>query len=121
VVQRIKNRRNNKRTVYQHRDSDVDLELQLFHEIEKWESKHMTVSISVVRSHQELKKIKSELTHVETLNVIADSLAKEARKYPRVSQYKSLPQNPVDFRINKTMINSKYAIRSKKDFHSIAF
>jgi ribonuclease HI len=100
VIQRIQHRRRNKRTVNQHRDSDVDLELQLLHEIEKWEPNHAKVSISHVRSHQELKKIKSALTHVETLNVITDSLAKEARTYHQVRQYSSLPQNPVDFKIN---------------------
>jgi hypothetical protein len=36
VIQRMHNRRRNKRTVNQHRDSDVDLEIQLLHEIKKW-------------------------------------------------------------------------------------
>jgi hypothetical protein len=121
VVQRISNRRRNKRTINQHRDSDVDLELQLLHEILKWEEKQMIITISFVRSHQELIKIKKELTHIETLNIIADSLAKKARNYCRLSQYHSLPQNPVDFKINNIAINSKYALRSKKAFHSIAF
>jgi hypothetical protein len=101
--------------------SDVDLELQLLHEIVKWETKQVKISISFVRSHQELKKLKLELSHVETFNFLADSLVKEARKYPRVSQYISVPQNPVDFKINNTTINAKYALRSTKAFHSIAF
>jgi hypothetical protein len=121
VVQRLYNRRKSQRTDNQHRDSDVDLEFQLLHEIKKWETKQMKVLISFVRSHQELRKLKSELSPVENLNIIADTLAKEARQYHRVTQYSSLPHNPVDFKINKTAINSKYALRSTKAYHSIAF
>jgi hypothetical protein len=81
----------------------------------------MEVSISFVRSHQELKNLKSELSPMENLIIILDSLAKEAQQYHRVTQYSSLPQNPVDLKINNIAINSKYALKSEKAFHSIAF
>jgi hypothetical protein len=121
VVQKVDNRLRNKLTINQHRESDVDLELQLLHEIDKWESKQMPITVSFVRSHQELQKVKSELFHAENLNIIADSLAKKARKYKCTTQYQSLPQNPIDFDINNTTINAKYALMSTKAYHSIAF
>jgi phage terminase large subunit-like protein len=51
---------------------------------------------------------------------MADCLTKKARKFKRKSTYMSLPQNPIDFTINDITINSKYALRSKKAFHSIS-
>jgi hypothetical protein len=78
----------------------------------------MRVLIHFVRSHQELKKLKSELSHHELLNTIADELTKSARKIRRKVHYTSLPQNQIDFTINNITINSKYSIRSKKAYHS---
>jgi hypothetical protein len=117
----VNSRLQNKRTINQHRDSDVDLELQVIQEIKKWQEKHNKIKVSFVRSHQDLRKTKQELSHVEKLNLLADKLKKEARKYPRIIKYQSLPQNPIDFTINSTTINSKYALRSKKAYHSISF
>jgi hypothetical protein len=102
LVNKINKRLHNRRTTNQHHDSDVDLE-----------------SIGFVRSYQELKKVKSDLSYIELLNVMADSLTKSARKLKRKAIYTSLPQNPVDFTINDTTINSKYSLRSKKSYHSI--
>jgi ribonuclease HI len=119
LVKKIKNRLQNKRTTNQHRDSDVDLELQLMHEISILQSTNLQIHISFVRSHQELCKLKSELSHVESLNVLADSLTKTARNLKRKITYNSLPNNPIDLTINNKTINSYYALRSKKAFHSI--
>jgi hypothetical protein len=41
-------------------------------------------------------------------------LTKAARKYRSKTTYTSLPQDPIDFTINQSTINSKYALRSKK-------
>jgi hypothetical protein len=119
LVRKINNRLRNKRTTNQHRDSDVDLELQLMHEISRLQSMKIIIKVALVRSHQELRKLKSELSHVEFLNVLADSLTKEARKLKRKNIYNSLPNNPIDFTINNKTINSYYALRSKKAYHSI--
>jgi hypothetical protein len=119
LVRKINNRLHNKRTTNQHRDSDVDLELQLMHEISILQTSNLQINISFVRSHQELCKLKSELSHVESLNVLADSLTKAARKLKRKTTYISLPNNPIDLTINNKTINSYYTRRSKKAFHSI--
>jgi hypothetical protein len=120
LVNKVNKRLNNRRTTNQHRDSDVDLELQLLHELQNLISNNMIISISHVRSHQELKKAKSILSHAESMNIMADKLTKTARKYRQKRTYTSLPQNPIDFTINKSTINSKYALRSKKAYHSIS-
>jgi ribonuclease HI len=119
LVRKISNRLKNRRTTNQHRDSDVDLELQLMHEILKLQSQNITIKVAFVRSHQELRKVKSALSHVESLNVLADSLTKAARKFKRPTTYISLPKNPIELTINNKNINSYYAHRSKKAFHSI--
>jgi hypothetical protein len=119
LVRKINNRLKNKRTTNQHRDSDVDLELQLMHEINKMQAINIHIKVEFVRSHQELRKSKSDLSHVEFLNTLADSLTKAARKLKRETTYNTLPNNPIDFTINNKTINSYYALRSKKAFHSI--
>jgi uncharacterized radical SAM superfamily protein len=90
----VNNRLRNKRTTNQHRDSDVDLELQLMHEIQNLLSIDITISVGFVRSHQEMRKVKSKLSHIEVLNIIADDLTKKARKYRRKPTYNSVPQKP---------------------------
>jgi ribonuclease HI len=105
LVNKINNRLKNRQTTNQHRDSDVDLEIQLLHEIETLISDNQQISIGFVRSHQELKKLKSELSHTELMNVMADaSLTRSARKFKRTRQYTTLPQNPIDFTINDIII-----------------
>jgi ribonuclease HI len=79
LVNKINKRLHNRRTTNQHYDSDVDLELQLVHELEKLISANFQISIGFVSSHQELKKVNSDLSHIELLNVMADSLTKSAR------------------------------------------
>jgi hypothetical protein len=119
LVNKINNRLKNRRTTNQHRDSDVDLELQLVYELEQLRSINIQISILFVRSHQELKKAKSELSHPELMNILADELTRSARKIKRKTTYISLPKNPIDFTINNVTINSKYSLRSKKAYHSI--
>ena len=120
LIKKVNNRIKIRRTVNQHRDSDVDLELQLLHELAEVEKLNFTITISFVRSHQELKKSKSALFHEETMNVLADRLTKEARAYKTISKYQYLLKNPISFNINKFMINSKYSQRSKIAYHSVA-
>jgi hypothetical protein len=50
---------------------------------------------------------------------MADKLTRSARTLKRKTNYTSLPQNPIDFTINDIAINSHYALRSKKAYHSI--
>jgi ribonuclease HI len=119
LVNKINKRLQNRRTTNQHRDSDVDLELQLVYELEQLISNNHQITISFVRSHQELQKLKSALSHSELLNVMADGLTKSARKIKRKAHYTSLPRNPIDFTINNITVNSKYSLRSKKSYHSI--
>jgi RNase H len=119
LVNKVNSRLKNRRTTNQHSDSDVDLEIQLIYELNKLISENHEISINFVRSHQELKKLKSALSHIELMNVMADELTKSARKLKRKTHYTSLPQNPIDFTINDITINSKYSLRSKKAY--IAF
>jgi hypothetical protein len=51
--------------------------------------------------------------------VLLDSLTKTPRKLKRQTIYNSLPNNPIDFTIDNITINSYYALRYKKTFHSI--
>jgi hypothetical protein len=120
LINKVSNRLKSRRTTNQHWDSDVDQELQLLYELQNLISRNMTISITHVRSHQELKKVKSTLSHAEFLNTTADNLTKVARKFRRITTYTSLPQNPIDCTINNATINAKYALRSKKAYHSIS-
>jgi hypothetical protein len=86
-------------TTNQHRDSDVDLELQLVYELQKLLSQNIKIKVEFVRSHQELKTVKSDLSHLEQLNIASDKLTKTAMKFKRKTTYSSLPQNHVDFTI----------------------
>ena len=97
----------------------MDLELQLLYELAELEKYNYDISISFVRSHQELKKVKSQLSHEELMNVNADTLTKEAPKHKRITKYHTLPQNPITLIINKWVINSKYSHRSIIAYNSI--
>jgi hypothetical protein len=119
VCQRTTNRRKLRRTVNQHRDSDVDLELQLLHEIKMLEEEGFTFIVQLVKGHQELVKQRSALSHAELMNVLADNLTKQARQAKSESNYITLPKNSIDFIINNDVISSKYATRSKVVYHSI--
>jgi hypothetical protein len=77
------------------------------------------VTVRWVKSHQELRKSKSELSYIETLNISADNLSTEARKHPRIAKYTIFEQDPIKFTLNNFIINSKYALRTKKAFNSI--
>jgi hypothetical protein len=77
------------------------------------------VTVRWVKSHQELRKSKSALSHIETLNISADNLSTEARKHPRITTYTTLEQDPIKFTLNNLIMNSKYALRTKKAFNSI--
>jgi hypothetical protein len=98
LVHKINNRLKNRRTTNQHRDSDVDLELQLLHELQNLISRKMTLCITHVHSHQELKNVKSALSHTEFLNTFADTLTKAARKFRHKTTYNSLPQNQFHYK-----------------------
>lgn len=106
LIKKLNKREKVRRTVIQHRDSDVDLELQLLHELRQLEDSNYIISMKHVKSHQELIKSKAELSHEETMNVLADKLTKDARKYKSVSKYEKLPQNPISLTINNAVINS---------------
>jgi hypothetical protein len=51
---------------------------------------------------------------------MADNLTKAARNLISKTSYISLSQNPINFTIIKSTVNSKYAVRSRKAFHSIS-
>jgi ribonuclease HI len=119
LVQKVCKRMINKRTINQHCDSDVDIELQSLHKINKLESQQVSVTVRWVKSHQELRKSKSALSHIETLNISADNLSTEARKHPRITKYTTLEQDPIKFTLHNLIINSTYVLRTKKAFNSI--
>lgn len=86
LIQKVNNRRKVRLTVNQHGDSDVDLELQLLYELKELEKNNFNIIVKFVQSHQELKRVKSALSHAESMNVTDDKLTKEARTYKTVSQ-----------------------------------
>lgn len=119
LIKKMIRRRQMKRTVNQHRDSDVDLELQLLNDVNILEEYNCSVSIDHVKSHQESLKTKNELSHEEAMNILADKLCKEARLHKKLTTYEFPPISPISLVINKEIINSKYSYRSKMAYHSI--
>jgi hypothetical protein len=66
VVDKISYRRQLRRTVNQHRHPDVDIELQLLHELQQLEhDKGCKVSLSFVKNHQDKHKTRNEMSFKE--------------------------------------------------------
>jgi hypothetical protein len=83
VIKKIMNRRNNKRTVNQYHDPDVDLELQVLEEINTLDAKLIKVIISYIQSYR-INTKKKDLTRMAKMHCIADGLVKQASVLPRV-------------------------------------
>jgi hypothetical protein len=77
AIQKINQRRKHPRTINQHCDSKVDLELQLLDGIRMVECSAVTVELCHVTSHDVNTKTK-DLMNIEKLHCRADGLAKEA-------------------------------------------
>ena len=61
------------------------------------EQSNFIIHVMHVKSHQELRKCKQELSHEEGLNILADQLTKDARQLKAVSKYEFPPINQLSF------------------------
>jgi hypothetical protein len=56
MIQRVYRRRKKKQMVNQHKDPDIDIELQLLYELDRLKQRGNTVRLRHVRGHQEFKR-----------------------------------------------------------------
>jgi hypothetical protein len=82
VVNKLTSRQELRRTVNQHRHPDVDIEMQVLHEISLLEAKSCFITIQHVRGHQDTQNSKRSLSSEEHLNIVADELTHRARELP---------------------------------------
>jgi hypothetical protein len=97
VVNKIRERLQRRRTVNQHRHPDVDIELQLIHELQLLKSKGCIIGIHHVKGHQDSTSNKNKLKVEEELNIFADQLTHKARTLPPVTKYEPFTINSVSF------------------------
>jgi hypothetical protein len=69
VVNKIKDRLQRRRTVNQHRHLDVDIELQIMHELQYLKSKKCMIGIHHVKGHQDSTPAKRKLKVEEDPNI----------------------------------------------------
>jgi ribonuclease HI len=119
VVNTINNRLELRRTVNQHRYPDVDIKLQLMHELHKLNETNCIINIQHVKGHQDSEK-KRKLTIEESLNAEVDELTHEARALQNVKDYAKFPTNKVNFKLNNKYIISHYPKLVNLAFHSMA-
>jgi ribonuclease HI len=121
VVSAITSRLESRRTVNQHRHTDVDIEQRLVQELLDLRKNGSYIKIQHVKGHQDTNmNIRRELTYEEILNVEADKLTHKARLLPSEHNYNHFPANKVDFILNNKVINSNYPKMVNLAFHSIA-
>jgi hypothetical protein len=120
VVNKITSCTELRRTVNQHRHPDVDIEMQVLHEISQLEAKSCIIFVQHVRGHQDTKNQKKFLSMEEQLNVTADELTHRARTLPDQKHHHPFPVNPVNFIINNKYINFNYPRMVNSAYHSIA-
>jgi ribonuclease HI len=118
LIKRINNRRRSRMTVNQHRDAEVDVELQVLCEIEQLEIQNTKVKISYVKSHKQTTKDQfvSAMEHVHNY---ADNLCKQARLLPDQNEYHSFPANKVELVLNERVITAHAPKATAKAYHSI--
>jgi gas vesicle protein len=81
LIKRITSRRKVRMTVNQHRDAEVDLELQVLHELRMLEKDQSHVILQYVKGHKQTTKDQF-VSNAEHLYNYADTLRKEARSLP---------------------------------------
>jgi hypothetical protein len=108
MLQRIYRQRRKKRTVNQYKGPDLDVEMQVLHELEQLKAQGNTVQLCFVREHQEMKKTKCDLDHNEQMNVKADKLTKKARSLELQTIYHRFPCIRADLAISTEYITGHY-------------
>jgi hypothetical protein len=78
VVKKLTSRQELRRTINQHRHPDVDIKMQVLHDISLLEAKGCYVTIQHLYVHQDTQKLKHVFTAEEHLNIIADELTHRA-------------------------------------------
>jgi hypothetical protein len=119
VIKILNSRQELRCTVNQHRHPDVDVKLQIMHELHQLHETNCITIFEHVKGHQDTEK-KGKLTTTEALNVEADALTHIARKLPDTKEYYKFPSNKVNQKINHQYINSHYPKMINLAFHSMA-
>jgi hypothetical protein len=119
VIKLVNARQELQRKVNQFRYPDVDIEVQLLHEIQHLHNMNFITRFEHVKGHQDTKK-RTALTTIEALNVEADELTHAARKLSNIKEYHKFPTNKVNLSINHQYINSHYPKMVNLAFHSMA-
>jgi hypothetical protein len=119
VVKLLNERRETRRTFNQHRHPDVDIEIQIIHELRQLEEMNCTAIIKHVKGHQDTNNSRSLRTE-EVLNIEADELTHAARTLPHIKEYHIFPTNEVNLKINHQYINSHSPKMVNLSFHSMA-
>ena len=115
AVDRIQQRRNNRRTNNQYLVSDIDIELQIINTLEKCE---FPVTIKLVAGHQEKKKIESELSYEERLNIEAHQLCIDGRR-TTAETYHIYPTSLIDMTIDLEAVLANFAKIAIRTYHGI--
>jgi hypothetical protein len=105
-------------TVNQHREADVDLELQVLHEIKRLEKENFNVQVHYVKGHKQ-KTRDQFITTAEHMHNYADRLCKEARLLPIPTNYHKMPANNVDLELDTRIITAHAPKAITKAYHSI--
>jgi hypothetical protein len=117
VIKILNARQEMRRTVNQHRNPDVDVELQIMHELHQLHEKNCMTIFEHVKGHQDTGK-KGKLTTAEALNVEADDLTHVARKLRDIKEYYKFPTNTVNLKINHPkMINLAFNSMALREYY----
>jgi hypothetical protein len=99
VIKTIQHRCQHSRTINQHHDAEVDLELQIMEEIRREETSSNKIEIKHIASHG-INMKKKDLTITEKLHCVADGL-----EYTNIIIFLV---NPVTLSVNRQTINANY-------------
>jgi mRNA-degrading endonuclease YafQ of YafQ-DinJ toxin-antitoxin module len=113
LINRINKRHNIRMTVNQHRDAEVDLELQVLYEIKQLEKLNNMVRVKYVKGHKQTTK-DQHVSLMEHMHNHANDLCKQARLLPD-----QIPANKVELTLNGRVITAQVPKATAKAYHSI--
>jgi hypothetical protein len=120
LVNRVNERRRTRVTVNQHCYADIDLELQIIHEIKSLTSEDQHVSVRHVQSYKKKSSEKHNLLPEIQMKILADQWCKYARICQDQEQYHNFPANAVTITLNKQTINANISKATTTAYHSMA-
>jgi hypothetical protein len=119
LVKRINERCKTRITVNQHGYADIDLELQISHEIKNLARDNHIISITHVRSSKRKKVDVNVLPAEKQMNLLADQWCKHAQRCQDQIHYYKLPAREVIFVLNNQTINANIHKAMMKAYHGI--